>query len=72
MWNRNANKLYRFVRKENESEEEALNRDYDDYYKDEEEGNVFDLSRKREEEEDDEPYQTAYYMMPRLLTDKAM
>lgn len=72
IWNRNANKFARFCHKENETDNEKVSRDYDDFFKDDEEGNVFDLSRRPVEEEEDEPYHTATYMMPRLLTDKAM
>ena len=71
IWNKDANKAYRFIHREGETEEEAIDQDYDDFYKDEEAG-LFGVDKRIVEDEDDEAYQTATCMMPRLLTDKAM
>ena len=72
MWNRDANKAYRFIHREGETEEEAINKDYDDFYRDEQMG-LFGTDRKMIPSNDDvEPYETTRYMMPRLLTEKAM
>lgn len=73
MWNKDANKAYRFIHREGETEEEAIDQDYDDFYKDEDAG-LFGVDKRVPAVacESDEAYQTATHMMPRLLTDKAM
>ena len=80
MWNRDANKAYRFIHKEEETEDEIIDQDYDDFYK-EEHANWLGIDTKtktktktKSSSSDDhtEPYRTTSYMMPRLLTDKAM
>ena len=73
MWNKDANKAYRFIHREGETEEEAIDQDYDDFYKDEDAG-LFGVDKRMPAVacESDEVYQTATHMMPRLLTDKAM
>ena len=72
VWNKDANKAYRFIHREGETEEEAIDQDYDDFYKEEEAG-LFGVDKQIVDDDDDsETYQTATHMMPRLLTDKAM
>ena len=74
MWNRDANKAYRFIHKEEETEDEIIDQDYDDFYK-EEQANWLGIDTKTKSSSSDdhtEPYRTTSYMMPRLLTDKAM
>ena len=72
VWNKDVNKAYRFIHREGETEEEAIDQDYDDFYKDEETG-LFGVDKQIvEDDDDDDAYQTATCMMPRLLTDKAM
>ena len=65
IWNRDTNRAYRFIHKENESDVEMIDQEYDDFYKDE--STLF-----KQDLEDTDSYQTTYYMIPRLLTDKAV
>ena len=65
IWNRDTNRVYRFIHKENESDAEMIDQEYDDFYKDE--STLF-----KQDLEDTDSYQTTYYMIPRLLTDKAV
>ena len=74
MWNREANKAYRFIHKEEETEDEAIDQDYDDFYKEDHTNwlGIDSKSKTSSSTNSTEAYQTATHMMPRLLTDKAM